>query len=494
MRAYSRRDFMMGALKGGALAATAGLLPGALRAFGEGEGDAGNRPNVLFIAIDDLRPQINCYGHKMMISPNIDRLAGSGVKFSRTYCQYPVCGASRASLLSGARPTADRFKSYKTRADADMPSAISLPQWFKDHGYHTISNGKIFHHADDHAAKAWSEKPWFTQGDWAGPGYVTEENKRICKETGRYVAKPYEAGDYPDNANKDGKLAEKTIADLRRMKEAGKPFFLATGFWKPHLPFTAPQKYWDLYDHDAIDLADNPFRPKGCPDRAMHNWGELRNYYCVPKEGPVSEEMNRTLVHGYYACVSYVDAQIGLVLDELDRLGLADNTVVVLWGDHGWNLGEHGLWAKHCNFDTSLHSPMIVRAPGSKAGVDCAALTEFVDIYPTLCDLCGLPAPDHLEGSSFAPLLRDPQQVWKPAVFSKWGKGYSMRTDRYLYTEWVTDEGVETRMLYDHRVDPAENVNIAEDPANVELVKKLHEMVQAGYKHARPGMPAPAGV
>jgi arylsulfatase A-like enzyme len=312
---------------------------------------------------------------------------------------------------------------------------------------------------------------------------MLEENKKIVKERG-YTAGPVECAEYPDNANRDGMLADKTISDLRRLKDKDQPFFIATGFWKPHLPFNAPKKYWDMYDRDKIDLADNPFRPKGCPDRAMHNWGELRNYYGVPKEGPVSDEMAKELIHGYYACVSYVDAQLGRVLDELEALGLSDNTIVIVWGDHGWSLGEHGLWAKHCNFETCLHSPMIIRAPGLTEGQQCAALTEFVDIYPTLCDLCGVEPPkNQLEGSSLVPLLKDPKRPWKDAAFSQWNDGASMRTDQYLYTEWpANNERPATRMLYDHHADPGENVNIAEDPAMAETVKALHEKLQAGWK------------
>ncbi len=274
-------------------------------------------------------------------------------------------------------------------------------------------------------------------------------------------------------------IADKGISDLRRLKQTDRPFFLALGFLKPHLPFNAPRKYWDLYKREEIDLADNPFRPKGAPDAALHNWGELRAYEGIPKKGPLPESIARTMVHGYYACVSYTDAQIGRVLAELDRLGLRDNTIVVLWGDHGWNLGEHGLWCKHCNFETSLHSPLIVRAPGVKAGTRTDALTEYLDIYPSLCGLCELPLPVHLQGRSFVPLMKNPNLPWKKMVFSRFYDGDSVKTDRYRYTEWRRKDGeVYAQMLYDHHIDPFENVNISERSENKELVEKLSKMLE----------------
>ncbi len=455
----------------------------------EEESKRKDKLNVLFIAVDDLRPQINCYGHKQMISPNLDRLAADGVIFGRCYCQVPVCGASRASLLTGVRPARDRFVSYSTRADEDMPGTTTLPKHFRNNGYHTISNGKVFHHKDDYEA-SWSETPWRptpkTNGSWRN--YLLEENVKIANQSERGAGPPFESADVPDNAYFDGGIADKTISDLQRMKEMDKPFFLAAGFLKPHLPFNAPQKYWDMYKREEIDLADNPFRPKGAPDAAMHNWGELRNYHGVPEKGPLSDDFARTLVHGYYACVSYTDAQIGRVLDELEKLDLRENTVIVLWGDHGWNLREHGLWCKHCNFETSLHSPLLVSAPGIDGGKRTEALTEFVDIYPSLCELCGLGLPSHLEGLSFVPLMKNTDLTWKKAVFSRYYNGDSIKTDRYRYTEWTRDNGIEyARMLYDHNIDPMENINIAELPENHERIERLKGMIQKGWRSVLPG-------
>ena len=464
----TRRDF----LKAMGLGAASWMLPGCLFAAKK---DGSKKPNVLFIAVDDLRPQLGCYGHKQMLSPNIDRLASDGVTFLRSYCQVPVCGASRASLLTGVRPTRDRFISYDVWAEKDLPGVLSLPKHFRNNGYHTISNGKIFHHSND-CRDSWSENPWRPKGAWQN--YLLEKNKKLAQKGSGGKGPAFESADVPDNAYFDGMIADKGISDLRRLKKNDKPFFLALGFFKPHLPFNAPKRYWDLYKRQDIDLADNPFRPRGAPDAALHNWGELRAYEGIPRKGRLSDELAHTLIHGYYACVSYTDAQIGRVLSELDRLGLRRNTIVVLWGDHGWNLGEHSLWCKHCNFETSLHSPLIVTAPGIKPGIKTNALTEYVDIYPSLCKLCNLPLPAHLHGKSFVPLMKNPNRLWKKAVFSRYYNGDSVKTDRYRYTEWHRKNGtMYARMLYDHRTDPHENVNISELSRNKEVVEKLSKIL-----------------
>jgi iduronate 2-sulfatase len=468
-RNLNRRDF----LKTVGFGVAALGLPGVIFATSK----SGNKkPNVLFLVVDDLRPQLGCYGHKQMLSPNIDHLASEGVLFTRSYCQVPVCGASRASLLTGVRPTRDRFISYDVWAEKDLPGALNLPKHFKNSGYHTISNGKVFHHSND-CRDSWSEAPWRPKGPWRN--YLLEENKKLAQKEKDGRGPAYESADVPDNAYFDGMIADKAVSDLKRLADMDKPFFLALGFLKPHLPFNAPKKYWDLYKREKIDLADNPFRPKGAPDVALHNWGELRAYVGIPQKGPLSDELARTLIHGYYACVSYTDAQIGRVLSELDRLGLRKNTIVILWGDHGWNLGEHGLWCKHCNFETSLHSPLIVTAPGIKGPVTSNALTEYIDIYPSLSELCNLPLPAHLQGKSFVPLMKNPNLVWKEAVFSRYYYGDSVKTDRYRYTEWRGKNGqVYARMLYDHKTDPHENVNISELPQNKAIVEKLSKLLE----------------
>jgi arylsulfatase A-like enzyme len=265
------------------------------------------------------------------------------------------------------------------------------------------------------------------------------------------------------------------------------PFFLAVGFVRPHLPFNCPKKYWDLYDRDEIRLPTPQAPPKGAPSIALTNWGEMRTYAGIPKSGPVSDEQALELIHGYRACVSYVDAQVGRLLDELDRLKLADDTIVILWGDHGWKLGDWGMWCKHTNFELDTHVPLIVRAPSAAGnGKSCPALVEYVDIYPSLCELSGLPLPEHLEGKSFAPLLDDPDRSWKPAALSQYPRrgsmGYSMRTARYRLTLWVdqaTREKTEAVELYDFEKDPRGGVNRVRDPEYGETVERLTAQLKA---------------
>lgn len=432
------------------------------------------KPNVLFIAVDDLRPELGCYGHQQIQSPNIDRLAANGLVFVNAYCNVPVCGASRASLLTGIRPTSTRFVGFDAWAEKDAPEAISLPELFLNNGYHTISNGKVFHHLTD-IRESWSEKPWNPAVDSNSfLNYLSDENIQLLKN-GQKRGFPYEKADVDDNAYFDGQIAAKSIEDLKRLKKEGKPFFLATGFLKPHLPFNAPKKYWDLYPNENIQLPKNYFRPENAPDAAIHNFGELRNYYGVPADGPVSDEMAHNLIHGYYACISYTDAQIGRILNALNELGLAENTIVILWGDHGWNLGEHTLWCKHANFKTSLNAPLIVNAPGFKGNQKSEALVEFVDIFPSLCDLAGLEKPSQLQGQSFVPLLNNPELPWKKAVYSRFVQGESVKTKNYLFTEWINKKReTYASMLYDHQKDPNENRNIAIDDQMKDTIQVLH--------------------
>jgi len=444
------------------------------------------RPNVLFIPIDDLRPQLGCYGHPQMVTPCIDGLAEHGVVFSQAYCQVPVCGATRASLLTGVRPNRTRFVDYKTVADNDLPGALTLPEHFRNRGYITTSVGKVFHHRTDTAERSWSDEPWHPRmsGNWRN--YLLPENNSLADANGG-KGPPFECADVPDNAYFDGQIADKAIEHLHRLRNEREPFFLAAGFIKPHLPFNAPKRYWDYYRRDDVDLADNPYAPEGAPSQALHNWGELRQYVGIPTDGPLPEELARNLVHGYYAATSYTDAQVGRVLAELDRLGLRENTIVVLWGDHGWQLGEHGLWCKHCNFNTSLNAPLVVRVPGLVSGETSRALVEFADVYPTLCELSGLPLPEHLEGTSLLPLLGEPDLPWKRAVFSRYFAGDSVRTERHLYTQWTDDNGSVTgRMLYDHAVDPDENRNVSDLPENRELITELAGLIERGWQAAVP--------
>jgi len=474
------------------------------------------RPNILFFAVDDLRTDIGCYGHKEAKTPHIDALASRGMVFRRAYCQQAVCSPSRTSLLTGLRPDSTKVYDLVTHFRNTIPEAISLPQHFRENGYYSVGLGKIFHPGFDDP-KAWSEP----HKNGTGEGYVLPENKlRMAagsaqakveakgegkKKKGKAAAprrpargEPFELADVPDNQYHDGSLAEMAVAKLAELKRKEQPFFLAVGFLKPHLPFNAPKKYWDLYDPAELKLAANPFPPKGAPDYAVTDFGELRNYFGVPQEGPIPDDMARKLIHAYRAATSFTDANIGKVLAELDRHGLRENTIVVLWGDHGWKLGEHASWCKHTNMENDAHAPLIIAAPGAKAaGQSSAALVEFVDVFPTLCELAGLPLPAQLEGTSAGPLLDDPNRPWKAAAFSQYPRtlqggprlmGYAMKTDRYRYIEWRNRETGEAvaHELYDHETDPAENLNVADQVENKELVEKLSAQLKAGWQGAKP--------
>lgn len=447
---------------------------------------AADHPNVLFIAVDDLRPQLGCYGQDMMKSPHIDALAQSGVLFERAYCMVPTCGASRASLMSGIRPAPTRFTNYLAWAEKDAPGAVTLNTHFKSNGYTTISIGKVFHHAADNVG-GWSEKPW--RPSVSGYQDPAANRKAIAEHRKKYPRRenvrgmPYESFDAADTDYPDGQIAQKALEYLERFAtDQDKPFFLAVGFLKPHLPFCAPKKYWDLYDFDEIHVPENYYPPKDAPAGAVHNSGELRAYATIPPTGPVNALTARKLIHGYYACVSFTDAQVGKLLDALESLNLDDNTIVVLWGDHGWQLGEHGMWNKHSCFETSMHAPLLVRASqteGVEPGTRVPALTEFIDIYPSLCELCGLSAPDHLEGRSFVPLMKDPRAKGKPFAVGRFRTGDTIRGDHWRYSEYRDSQArLLGQMLYDHQADPDENVNVVADESAESIVRELSENLQ----------------
>lgn len=443
------------------------------------------RPNVLFIAIDDLRPQLACYGKEFMHSPNIDQLASRGVLFERAYCMVPTCGASRAALMTSVRPARDRFVDHLAWAEKDAVGKIPLHTHFKNSGYTTISLGKILHHPTDHA-DGWSEPAWRSDKpgwqDQAAMEQAIAKDKKEFPNKRRHRGKPFEAFDAPDNDYPDGDCTTRAIEYLEKFSQTPEqPFFLAVGLLKPHLPFNAPQKYWDLYDAEQIGLPDNYHAPKNAPDGAVHNSGELRAYAGIHPRDPVDTETAKKLIHGYYACVSFADAQVGRLLTALEEQQLADNTIVVLWGDHGWQLGEHGMWNKHSCFETSMHAPLIVAAPHQSAirpGSRVANLVEFIDIYPSLCELTGLPVPSHVEGTSLAQQMIEPSSSGKPYAVGRFGAGDTIRSDSFRYSEYTTPQGeLRGSMLYDHREDPEENVNIVrEQPAVAEgLSEELDE-------------------
>ena len=441
------------------------------------------KPNILFIAIDDLRPELACYGAAHIKSPNIDNLAQQGTVFEKTFCNVPVSGASRASVLTGVRPTFARFKTFNDWADKSVPNHLSLPRYLKESGYTTISVGKVYHHQTDDLA-GWTEEPIWAKTDGLKQDFISPESKEIIKylsKDGKESNGPaFEMADCHDTAYIDGKTTLIAVDKLKQLKDGGKPFFLGVGYLKPHLPFNAPKKYWDMYDHNAIELANNPYHPQNMPKGFIHNSPELRTQYSgVPPDNPLPDDYSRMLRHGYYACVSYIDAQIGILIEALNELELADNTIIVLWGDHGYNLGEHSIWCKHTNLEVSLKSPLIIKAPWSK-GNKTQNLVEFVDIYPTIVDLVGLEIPEHCEGKSIVTLMKNPDVKWQNEVFAWWRNGLTIRTQQYQYTEWMNEKTLErqARMLFDHRVDPEENVNVAEALAYKQVADSLSARIR----------------
>lgn len=488
-----------------------------------------NRPNILFIPVDDLRPELGCYGNTIIKTPNIDKIAARGVTFMRAYCQQAVCNPSRASLMTGLRPDSLRVWDLNTDFRTNVPSVVTLPQHFKNNGYTTVNLGKAFHNIFPDSL-SWTEElhvngfPFDPDAVYAG-----EENRKIIEKKKQkmidegksridqyglwYIkANATENVEVDDDAYYDGAQTTLAIKALQKLKPGNKPFFLSVGYYRPHLPFNAPKKYWDLYDRALLPLAKNEFIPKGSPAYSVHGDQELRNYedykdLPLPNEKPLDEWRQRELVHGYYASISYIDAQIGRLLDELERSGQLQNTIIVLWGDHGWKLGEHNSWCKQSNFEIDTRVPMIVGGNGVKAtGQKSNALTEFVDIFPTLCDLAGLDIPQQCQGTSFLPLLNNPKQAWKKAAFSQFllGRfpvkqvngiermGYTMRTDRYRYVEWynwVEDKRTTLigQELFDHTTDPEENTNLAGDQKNKKVINQLAEQLHKGWRYARPG-------
>jgi len=513
-RLNRRRFLAWAAAAAGAAALPSGVLAGKPAGSAPGRAPPASRnPNVLFIAVDDLRPELGCYGVKEVRSPNIDRLAKRGLVFDRAYCQQSLCNPSRASLLTGLRPDTLKVWDLVTKFRDTTPNVVTLPQHFKQHGYYAVGMGKIFHN------------PFPDPPSWSIPkqpaptgcrSYSKETRQRAAQQVaktrqtggramqnrGRYGGPATTAEAVPDDRRFDGALGTLALEYLRKAQAQPAPFFLAVGFILPHLPWTPPKKYWDLYDPASIPMAPNPFLPRGAPPMAMGGFYELRD--CVdfmeapdPREGTLTDAQRRRLKHGYYASISFIDAQVGRLIDELDRLALSDNTIVVLWGDHGWKLGEHNGWCKQTNYEVDTRSPLIIAAPRAAAnGQTTRSLAEFLDIYPTLCELASLPTPDHLQGRSLAPVLADPARSVKPAAFSQFPRrwkggrymGYAMRTDRYRYVEWVNRQTAETvaAELYDHAHDPGENTNMAAQPANEPLVRHLADQLWQAFDRPAP--------
>lgn len=430
------------------------------------------RKNVLFIAIDDLRPALGCYGDKLAITPHIDRLAAEGMVFDKAYCQQAVCAPSRTSLMTGLRPDKAKVWGLNTLFRNTVPEVITLPEFFKKQGYRTDAVGKIYHDPRSHQdPPSWSGKTVLTiTQNGTGNKYVLPEN--LTSKKGASTERQPVA----DSAYIDGKVTDAALQLLHKVKD--RPFFLAVGFRRPHLPFTAPDRYWRMYDTVNFKLPVSSGPPVNAPAIAFHDSQELRGYNDIPNSGPLPPETMRKLRHGYYAAVSYIDFQVGRLLDELERLNLKDNTIVVLWSDHGYHLGEQGLWCKSTNFENAVRVPLIISTPGMKTkGTHTKALVELVDVYPTLVDLCGFSIPGDLDGKSLKPVLDNPAVTVKSFALSQFVRpydalfndadikvmGYSLRVEDYRYTEWRTfgTDSVIATELYDHRNDPEETVNIA---------------------------------
>lgn len=447
------------------------------------------RPNILLIAIDDLRPALGCYGDPLVQSPNIDRLARGSRLFQRAYIQQAVCGPSRAALLTGRLPDNIRVWHNRHLFRDTLPNAVTLPQLFKNNGYHTQGLGKVFSGRErEEDPPSWSV-PSLVRGDGWRNYALPENNTR----SGKGVA--FEAADVDDDGYPDGKLTDLAIETLTRLQGQPQPFFLAVGFFKPHLPFNAPKKYWDLYDPAVFDFPEPPAPIDGALEIAYHTHRELGGYRDIPDDERVSAEQSRMLRHGYYACVSYIDAQVGRLLDTFERLGLQDNTIVVLWGDHGFALGEEDRWCKGTNFELDTRVPLLIRVPDMAApGVPTGSLVEAVDIYPTIAALAGLTPPDDLDGHCLVPVLKDPAASIRDHALSQFPRpwrrdepdfmGYSIRTPTHRYTRWVQWPARKTvaEELYDY-ASPDSSLgggsllvarqNVLDHPAHVETRDRL---------------------
>ncbi len=430
--------------------------------------------NVLFIAVDDLNNSLGTYGHKLVKSPNIDRLARKGVRFDRAYCQFPLCNPSRASFLTGRRPDTMGVLENSTHFRKALPDVATLPQVFSNNGYFAARVGKLFHYGvPNQIGTPGFDDPPSWQLALFPRGAERDEVQRVVNYSGGTNiggALTWYQSDAPDEQQTDGRVATEAIRLLEERKD--KPFFLAVGFYQPHVPCVTNQKWLDLYPMNKIDLPREPQNVRdGVPSAA---------FTVNPPNYGASEQDLKTFTRAYYASISYMDSQVGRLLDALDRLGLAKNTIVVLFGDHGWSLGEHGQWQKMSLFEESARVPMVIYAPGAKGnGRSCGRTAQLLDLYPTLADLCGMPQSG-AEGNSLKPLLENPRAKWIHAAYTQVSRGpmmgRSVRTERYRYTEW--DEGRKGVELYDHDKDPKERRNLGEDPAHTHTVAKLRRLLR----------------
>lgn len=462
----------------------------AILAIALGSVSAEERPNILFLVADDLNCAIGPYGDAAAVTPNLDRLAARGLVFERAYCQQAVCNPSRSSFLTGLRPETvgvDDLRKYFRDTLSGGSTWVTLPQHFKNHGWFCQDIGKLFHNmGETQDRRSWSVDEAFFKGTHADDTVFANIPPIAGTPKPDYKAPVTEAPDAPDIVYRDGQIANLAAAMLRDYPADGPPFFLAVGFWRPHLPFVAPKKYWDLHDPDRIPMPDPASIPEGAPEIAIHASKEIRGYGLVPKDRDFTGEEIRHYRHGYYASISFLDAQVGEVLDALEDGGHADDTIIVFTSDHGFHIGEHTLWGKTSNFELDARVPLIIadpRAPESH-GRKTNSLAELVDLYPTLAHLAGIGEDlnRRLEGDNLAPVISDPDKVVKTAAFTRhqqpfygnpkdWKAwGYSVRTERWRYTEWRAIEGGEVmaRELYDHAGDPGETRNLAGQEPGIE--------------------------
>ncbi len=462
---------------------------------------AAQPPNILFIVADDLNCAIGPYGDKAAHTPHLDRLAARGLVFERAYCQQAVCNPSRSSFLTGLRPDTvgvdDLRKSFRDTAPNGQ-TLITLPQHFKNQGWFCQNIGKLFHNmGDTQDRQSWSIDEVLHAGTHADDTLFANTPTPLGTERPPYKAPITEAADVPDTAYRDGQIARLAAAVVRDRANQPQPFFLAVGFWRPHLPFVAPKKYWDLYDPAQIPTANPPDRPQDAPAIALHQSKEILGYGLTPKDRAFNAAEQQHYRHGYYAAISFLDAQIGLILDALDESGQTDNTLVVFFSDHGFHVGEHTLWGKTTNFELDARVPLIIADPRQKnsQGQRTRALAELVDLYPTLAHLTdtAAPLPKNLEGHNLAPILADPSATVKAAAFTQhqqpfygprnqWQAiGRSIRTDRWRCTEWrdLKSGAVMAQELYDHENDPLETQNLATQPHHSTTLSQLQSELKA---------------
>jgi arylsulfatase A-like enzyme len=456
-------------------------------------------PNIVFIAVDDLRTDLGSYGNTTVKSPNLDELAKEGTLFTNHYVQVPTCGASRHSLLTGIRPISRAYlkNNISEKVLSDKEEGV-VPETFihqlKRSGYHTVGIGKISHSTDGYlygyngklSTKRELPHSWdellFNYGKWetgwnAFFGYSSGENRQSMKKQ----VKPYEKGAVTDTGYVDGLTTQLALSKLKTLKDSSKPFFLGVGFFKPHLPFNSPEKYWGLYNRDSISISPNPTIPSNVHLSSLHSNWEFNQYQLGEEKpslgNPISDAYSKKLRHAYYACISYIDAQIGLIVDEIEKLGLDENTIIVVWGDHGWHLGDQQVWGKHTIFENALKSTLIVKVPGKNNSNGVTSVVESVDIYPTLMELCNIELSHSIDGESFAGQLEDNNLDNNSVAYSYYKDGITLRTDRYRLTQYYREEEPKIE-LYDHKNDPYETTNIAED--HTEIVDKLMPLLQKG--------------